>query len=309
MFVVGGFAAIVGACTRISEDDDSAEQLDRESSFEPAASPEPTPEPTATETATPEPTSTPEPEPELEPEPVEEPEPEPEPEPELTPFEELDQDPNWAGALRTPAGHIMGVVNNDSLNIRSAPTLDAEVADITYSRHTLQIFDVTYGDEVNGDSRWFRVGDEQYATAAFIQPFVPPEPPETYEDFWIDVNLSSFYAVVYNWGTPRYGALITAGRGDRTPEGVFQIIYRVESETMDSTTVGIDEDDPEHYFLEDVRYTQYFKEGGYAVHGNYWSEPWEFGQFTSNGCVGLRNHDAEWVWALTDVGSTVSIHF
>ena len=311
MFLVGGFAAVAGACSRIADDDEQANEIvstGREFATQPLARPSPTPtaapEPTATPvppTPAPVPTATPVP-----PTPVP---PTPTPVPQLTLFQELDRNPNWSAAVRTPAGHIMGRVNNDSLNIRSGPNLEAEIARTTYSRHTLQIFDVVVGDSVNSDNRWFLVGDSQYVSAAFIEPFEAPAPPETFEDFWIDVNLTSFYAVVYHWDTPRYGAIITAGRGDRTPKGVFQVIYRVPSDTMDSATVGIEEGDPEYYYLEDVRYVQYFKEGGYAVHGNYWSDPWNFGQFSSNGCVGLMNRDAEWFWELTDVGSHVSIHF
>lgn len=316
-FVIGSFAAFAGACSRISDDEESAEQPTPSTQELLGSQSQPTAASSVTETATPEPTATPVPPTPVPPTPVPEPTPvpptpvppTPTPVPQLTLFQQLDQHPNWAGAVRTPAGHLMGRVNNDSLNIRTAPNLESEIARTTYSRHTLQIFDVVVGDSVNNDNRWFLVGDNQYAASALIEPFVPPTPPEMFEEFWIDVNLTSFYAVAYHWETPRYGAIITAGRGDRTPKGVFQIIYRVASETMDSTTVGIDEDDPEHYFLEDVRYTQYFKEGGYAVHGNYWSDPWNFGQFSSNGCIGLMNRDAEWFWELMDVGSYVNIHF
>jgi hypothetical protein len=224
-------------------------------------------------------------------------------------FQQLDQSSAWEGAVRTPAGHIIGRVNNGSLNIRSEPDLDADVVSTTYQGHTLQIFDVVSGYSVNGDDRWFRVGPDQFVAGALMEPFVAPTPPETYEGSWVDVNLSTFYAVVYNWETPRYGAIITAGRGDRTPIGVFQVMYRVLSDTMDSATVGIEEGDPEYYYLEDVRYVQYFKDGGYAIHGNYWTEPPNFGRFSSNGCVSLQNQHAEWIWELTDVGSVVSIHF
>jgi lipoprotein-anchoring transpeptidase ErfK/SrfK len=78
---------------------------------------------------------------------------------------------------------------------------------------------------------------------------------------------------------------------------------------MDSATVGFPEGHPKYYYLDDVEYTQYFKYGGYAVHGNYWTAPPNFGRFSSNGCVGLMNQDAAWLWEFLDVGSVVSIHF
>ncbi len=314
-FVAGGLATLVAACSRDSGDDDQAEEAaptvdetEGLSAETPTAIPEPTeppePEPTATQVPpTPVP-PTPVPEPTPPP-----PEPTPTPVPQLSMFQQLNQSSAWEGAVRTPAGHIMGRVNNGSLNIRSEPDIDADVVSTTYAGHTLQIYDVVQGYPVDGDDRWFQVGSNEYVAGALMEPFVASTPPETFEDMWLDVNLSNFYAVVYNWGTPRYGAIITAGRGDRTPIGTFQVMYRVPSDTMDSATVGIEEGDPEYYYLEDVRYVQYFKDGGYAVHGNYWSEPQNFGRFSSNGCVSLKNHDAEWVWELTDVGSVVNIHF
>ncbi|MDW8006847.1 MAG: L,D-transpeptidase, partial [Thermomicrobium sp.] len=35
----------------------------------------------------------------------------------------------------------------------------------------------------------------------------------------------------------------------------------------------------------------------------------QFGGFTSNGCVGLLNSDAEWFWNFLTIGSVVSIHY
>lgn len=315
--LIGSFAAIAGACSRTTDDEESTEQPTPSTQGLLGSQSQPTAASSVTETATPEPTATPVPPTPVPPTPVPEPTPvpptpvppTPTPVPQLTLFQQLDQNPNWSGAVRTPAGHIMGRVNNGSLNIRSEPDLDAEITGTTYNGHTLQIFDVVQGYEVNGDARWFRVGDDEFVAASLMEPFVAPTPDEIFEGSWIDVNLSNFYAVAYNWETPRYGAIITAGRGDRTPKGVFEVMYRVASDTMDSATVGIEEGDPEYYYLEDVRYVQYFKAGGYAVHGNYWSEPQNFGQFSSNGCIGLMNHDAEWFWELMDVGSRVSIHF
>jgi hypothetical protein len=153
------------------------------------------------------------------------------------------------------------------------------------------------------------IGDGRFVTAAYVEPFVAPEIEQGYEGHWIDVNLTGFYAIAYDSWNPRYAAIITAGRGERTPKGVFEILYRVRSETMDSATVDIPPGHPEYYYLENVEFTQYFKYGGYAIHGNYWTEPQNFGAFSSNGCVGLMNRDAEWFWNYLDVGSTVSIHF
>jgi lipoprotein-anchoring transpeptidase ErfK/SrfK len=73
-------------------------------------------------------------------------------------------------------------------------------------------------------------------------------------------------------------------------------------------TAGIPKEHPEYHYLEDVEYTQYLKEGGYAIHGNYWTPPSEFGDFTSNGCVGMLDTDAAWFWEHLSEGSMINIH-
>jgi hypothetical protein len=117
-----------------------------ESTATPLPEPTATPEPTPTPTPVPEPTATPVPEPT--PTPVPEPTPAPDPEPQLSLFQELDRSPEWAPAVRTPAGRIMGRVTNDVLNIRSGTNLDSGIAGTTYARHTVEISDVVTGDPV-----------------------------------------------------------------------------------------------------------------------------------------------------------------
>lgn len=218
----------------------------------------------------------------------------------------LDAEPAWQAAILTLDGARMAVVTAGELNIRAEPRIDAEILETTYARHTLTVYESV--TNIPEDSRWYRVGDGRYVAAAYVEPFAAPEPPETFEGRWVDVNLSTFYATAYEGDTPVYSALITAGRGDRTPRGTFWIFYRVRNETMDSATVGIPEGDPEYYYLENVEYTQYFKKGGFALHGNYWTPPDQFGAFSSNGCIGLMNDDAAWFWDFFAESGLVNIH-
>jgi len=218
-------------------------------------------------------------------------------------------DLRWEVAIRTPDGARVGVVTADAVNIRSAPGLDAQIVGTAFGRHPIPIYDEVPGDPVDGNPTWYRIGPDRYISAAMVAPFIPTPPEQTFPGHWVDVNLSSFYAVAYDGGTPIYAAIITAGRDGKTPTGVFEVFQRVRRETMDSTTVGIPEDDPRYYYLEEVEYTQYFKEGGYALHENYWTPPSAFGGFGSNGCIGLLEPDAAFLWDFLDIGSTVSIHY
>jgi hypothetical protein len=236
--------------------------------------------------------------------------------------EQLYNDPDWAGAMRSQDGFLVGVIDADSLNIRAEPSVESSVLGSTYRRHFVTIYDVLEGDtletersnedgetEVVQDDRWFQIADDRFVSALWVRPYVPTEPPTTYQGHWVDINLTDFYAVGYEGDRAVYSAIITAGRDGRTPVGEFEILYRVFRETMDSETVGIPEDDPEYYYLENVHFTQYFRWGGFAIHENYWTSPAAFGSFSSNGCIGLLYADAEWFWHFLDVGSPVHVHY
>jgi lipoprotein-anchoring transpeptidase ErfK/SrfK len=218
----------------------------------------------------------------------------------------LNGDPAWQTAIQTPDGAWIGVVMSPELNIRAEPDLDAPIITTTFERHTLPVYAFTVNP--NDGGHWYQIGDGRYVSAYYVAPFSAPAPPETFAGTWVDVNLSTFYAVAYDGETPIYAAIITAGRDEKTPHGVFHIFYRVRSETMDAGTLGVSKDSPEYYYLENVEYTQYFKDGGFAIHGNYWTPSSQFGQFSSNGCIGLMNADAAWFWNFLAEGSVVSIH-
>jgi hypothetical protein len=241
----------------------------------------------------PTPTNTPEPDP-----------PTPEPEPTLPPV--LNGDPWWHKAVQTPDGAWMGVVTAVGLNVRDAPSPDANVLEETYARHLLTVYETDWDE--SSQSLWYDIGHGRYVAADFVEPFIAPDASRIFDDHWVDVNLSEFYAVAYDGSLPVYAAIITAGRNDLTPLGDFTILYRVRIGDMDAATLGVKKKDPDYYLQPDVEYAQYFKAGGFAIHGNYWTLASQFGGFSSHGCVGLLNPDAAWFWDYLGTGSAVSIH-
>jgi lipoprotein-anchoring transpeptidase ErfK/SrfK len=191
-----------------------------------------------------------------------------------------------------------------------APATTAADAGPIYRGHIFLIDGQIAGEAIDGDTRWYRLAlDGSFVPAAHVASFAPLPPPRTWAGRWVDVNLSTFILTVYDGAQPLRSALIIAGRKDRTPTGVFTIFKRVRTEVMDSSTVGFPPGHPEHYLIKDVAYTQYFTGVGHAIHGNYWVHPSRFGQFLSNGCIGLRNNDAAWVWELVSYGAVVYVHY
>jgi hypothetical protein len=216
---------------------------------------------------------------------------------------------DWQGIVWTPDGAWIGVVTSDSLNIRAEPSLAAPIVDVTWRRHLVQVYERVEGDDVIGETTWYRVGPGRYASAAFIEPFVPTTPRASYAGHWVDVNLSTFYAVAYDGNVPVYAAIIRPGKaGYETPTGEFSIFYRVADETMDAGTLGVPKDSPDYYYVPNVLHTQYFAAGGYALHANSWTSPSEFGAPGSHGCINLLPHDAAWFWDFLANGSIVSIY-
>ncbi len=156
------------------------------------------------------------------------------------------------------------------------------------------------------DSRWYRVGDDQYVPANNLR--LPTPPGRTFPGRWIDANLTEPVMVTaYEGETPVYSALAVKGLGAfQTPQGTYRIQRRVQNETMDSSTIGIPRTSPQGYYLKDVLYTQYFTGDGAALHYNYWRSNW--GYAGSHGCLGMDLTDSRFFWDFAGVGTVVYIH-
>ena len=128
---------------------------------------------------------------------------------------------------------------------------------------------------------------------------------------WVDVNLSREWATAAEGDTIVRGIPVTTGKpGFGTPTGLFTIFSRVYNETMDSATIGIPRNSAEGYYLKDIYYTQYFADGGVALHTNYWQPGSVFGAYpTSHGCVGMRQADAAFLWDFATFGTKVYVHW
>ena len=139
-----------------------------------------------------------------------------------------------------------------------------------------------------------------------------PPPVEGEElEHWIDVNLSTQQAIARVGSMAVYVANVTTGMpGWDTPTGTYHIIYRVEDETMRSSTIGIPDDSGEGWVLPHVYYTQYFTNQGHALHYNYWKPDYVFGAVpSSHGCVGMRLAEAEFFWNFASMGTMVEVHY
>jgi hypothetical protein len=109
---------------------------------------------------------------------------------------------------------------------------------------------------------------------------------------FIHVSLAQQSLVAYDGQRPVFATLVSTGKeGFETPQGVFRILAKHVTATMDGTA-GSDET----YSIEDVPWTMYFQ-GSYALHAAFWHD--RFGNVRSHGCVNLAPADARWLfqWA------------
>jgi lipoprotein-anchoring transpeptidase ErfK/SrfK len=135
--------------------------------------------------------------------------------------------------------------------------------------------------------RYVRVGESTYLPARAVDVARAVAPPADLQpdERWIDVSLSEQTLVAYEGETPVFTTLVSTGReGHETPTGAFRIYGKHVTITMDDTLAG-----DEAYSIEDVPWTQYFKEG-FALHAAFWHD--KFGRVRSHGCVNLSPSDA-----------------
>jgi lipoprotein-anchoring transpeptidase ErfK/SrfK len=191
----------------------------------------------------------------------------------------------------------------------------AQVASATPAPTQTPLPDRTDCNEVRGTQ--YRSGSEREWYLANClptptpTPAVPaPNPPaipgsEVQGERWILVDIKSQTTTAMIGNAPVYKALVTTGKDDwETPVGNWRVEYRVENETMTSSSIGAEE----HYVLEDVLYTQYFTTAGHALHLNYWRDDYYFGNIrSSHGCIGMRLADAKFFWDFAKVGTRLTV--
>jgi len=98
---------------------------------------------------------------------------------------------------------------------------------------------------------------------------------------------------------------VTTGRADMaTRNGVKVIMSRETSHKMDSSTIGIDKDDPDYYNLT-VKYAMRLTYSGEFIHAAPWSAGSQGSANVSHGCTGMTTAEAKWLFNQSKVGDVV----
>ncbi|MBI4493944.1 MAG: L,D-transpeptidase [Chloroflexi bacterium] len=161
------------------------------------------------------------------------------------------------------------------------------------------------GQPVSGNTTWYRIDGGRFAGArihsSLIRPIAPPTPNTTPPDpvpasqTWITVDRKHSTLTLVQEGQPTFTTYVSLGRaGVSTPSGQYSTFGKYRADDMTSASVA----DADHsYDLPNVPFTQYFRLGGFAIHGTYWHDG--FGGAESQGCVNLTIADAAYLFEVT----------
>jgi hypothetical protein len=180
-------------------------------------------------------------------------------------------------------------------DLRPSPTPgEAALPDLLLPRRTLVTI---FATETVAGRRWNMIGPDQWIEHDWVAQVTPSARPEGVPAGvkWIDINTYEQTLAAYDGDRLVYATLITAGKSDLTPLGLFRIFRKVSAALMQSYDRPMD--DIYWFHLEDVEHAQFFNDR-ISLHAAYWHD--HFGTSRSNGCVNLAPLDARWLYGWTD---------
>lgn len=125
---------------------------------------------------------------------------------------------------------------------------------------------------------------------------------------YVEVDLTTQRAYTYENGQKLKEYVISSGKWDRTPNGVFKIWTKIRSQKME----GGSKLTHDYYYLPNVPYIMFFynaahpKTAGFSLHGTYWHN--NFGVPMSHGCINMKTADAAEVFNWAEIGTEVRIY-
>lgn len=215
----------------------------------------------------------------------------------------------WESAWSLPtaseaAGGWWGTVLTDA-NVRAAPTGQAPLLGQLRPGDRVKVLAEEDGSLADGSRLWYRIDGGRFAGghlhSSYIRRLPDPKPNLTLPDgasgggTWIVVDRAATSLTVATDGEVQFVTYVSLGRaGVETPTGNYATFGKYLTDDMTSTSVP----DADHaYDLPNVPFTQYYRNGGYAIHSAYWHD--QFGGRESQGCVNVTWGDGAYLFDLT----------
>lgn len=128
----------------------------------------------------------------------------------------------------------------------------------------------------------------------------------------IDIDVTTQSAVFFDDGCIAGSTLVTTGRpGLRTPTGTFHIYAKYSPITLISQWP---KSSPYYYTPEKANYAMEFLRGGFFIHDAPWERTSVYGPGSQNGvdashgCVHIPMPTMAWLYAWSQIGTTVIVH-
>jgi lipoprotein-anchoring transpeptidase ErfK/SrfK len=192
-------------------------------------------------------------------------------------------------------------------NVRAAPTTEAAIVGEFAGGERVKVLAEEEGEDVGGNNTWYRIDGGRFAGARVHSSLVrriadprpntapPPNGAQADQAAWIVVDRQAKTLTLMRDGQPQFTTYVALGQaGVDTPPGGYGIIVKYRADDMTSTSVP---DATRSYDLPNVPSAQYYKDGGFAIHGTYWHDA--FGTDQSQGCVNLTWADGLWLFEQT----------
>lgn len=193
----------------------------------------------------------------------------------------------------------------DDANVRAGPTTDSPIVGDLPGGSRVKVLSEQDGESVQGDPTWYRIDGGRFAGAwvhrSLIQKIDPPAanttaPAGHSAASWIVVDRKASSLTFVQAGQPAFVTYVSLGKvGRETPTGVYQTFAKFVADRMTSRSLP---NEAAGYDLPNVPFTQYYTDGGAAIHGTYWHD--EFGSAESHGCINLTSTDSAYLFTLTE---------
>ena len=218
---------------------------------------------------------------------------------------------DWASGWTLPDGsHAVDgwwAAIKSQANVRAAATTKAPIVGSLVPGDRIKVLSEVNGDAVGGNPTWYRIDGGRYAGAfvhsSLVREMSPPaelvveRPSNAPPGLGTIVVSRSAATLTYldAANAPLFSTYVSLGRaGVDTPEGEYETMGKYRFDNMSSTTVLA----ADHaYFLPNVPFVEYYRDGGYAIHGTYWHD--HFGLVESQGCINLTWGDGAYLFGLT----------
>jgi lipoprotein-anchoring transpeptidase ErfK/SrfK len=200
----------------------------------------------------------------------------------------------WWGELAGPA------------NVRAGATTDAPIVGEFQGGERVKVLAEEDGEAVDENAKWYRIDGGRYAGARVHSSLVrridapkpsaaPPEAGQPADGSVIVIDRQAHTLTLLKEGRPQFSTYVALGKaGKETPAGGYSTYGKYRADDMTSRSVP---DAERPYDMPNVPFAQYYRDGGFAIHGTYWHDL--FGTEQSQGCINLTWADAAYLFGQT----------